>query len=64
MKKIAGFLAIVFLAGTLSVTAQTQPKPATKQAEKMECGKNCKMSYCSDKSKTAEKSSKAPVKKN
>lgn len=64
MKKISGFLAIAFLAGTLSVTAQTQPKPATKQAEKMECSKNCKMSACSDKSKTAEKGSTAPVKKN
>ena len=66
MKKISGFLAIAFLAGTLSVTAQTQPKPAAKQAEKMECkmGKGCKMSACSDKSKTAEKGSAAPVKKN
>ena len=64
MKKISQFLAIAFLAGTLSVTAQTQPKqngkPAGKTESKM-CGKDCKMSCC--KSKTAEKESKAPAKK-
>lgn len=66
MKKKSGFLAIAFFAGTLSVFAQTQPKSAEKAETKMECkmGKACKMSACSDKSKTAEKSSKATVKKN
>lgn len=65
MKKISGFLVIAFFAATLSVTAQ-EPKSAPKPAEKMECkmGKDCKMSCCSDKSKTSEKASKASKKKN
>lgn len=65
MKKLSGFLAIAFLAGTLSLSAQNQPKQNTKPADKKEskmCGKDCKMSCC--KSKTEEKDSKAPAKKN
>jgi uncharacterized protein YceK len=65
MKQISGFLAMAFLAGTLSVTAQTQPNQNTKPAEKKEskmCGKDCKMSCC--KSKPEEKNTKAPAKKN
>lgn len=56
---------MAFLAGTLSVTAQTQPNQNTKPAEKKEskmCGKDCKMSCC--KSKPEEKNTKAPAKKN
>jgi len=65
MKKISGFLAIAFFAATLTVTAQ-EPKSAPKPGEKMECkmGKDCKMSGCSDKSKTSETAPKAPKKKN
>jgi|GEM_PF-1725098 len=65
MKKISGFLAIAFLAGTLSLNAQDQPKQNTKAAGKKEskmCGKDCKMSCC--KAKSEEKDSKAPEKKN
>jgi preprotein translocase subunit SecG len=65
MKKITGFLAITFLAGALSLSAQDQPKQNSKPADKKEskmCGKDCKMSCC--KSKTTEKDSKAPEKKN
>jgi len=65
MKKITGFLAITFLAGALTLSAQDQPKQNSKPADKKEskmCGKDCKMSCC--KSKTTEKDSKAPEKKN
>lgn len=65
MKKLSGLLAIALLAGTVSVIAQNEPKQNTKPAEKKEskmCGKDCKMSCC--KSKSEEKSSKAPTKKN
>jgi preprotein translocase subunit SecG len=65
MKKITGFLALTFLAGALSLSAQDQPKQNSKPADKKEskmCGKDCKMSCC--KSKTTEKDSKAPEKKN
>mgnify|MGYP000951341166 CR=1 FL=1 len=65
MKKLSGFLAIAFLAGTLSLSAQDQPKQNTKPSNKKEtkmCGKDCKMSCC--KSKSEEKDSKAPAKKN
>ena len=65
MKKISGFLAVTFIVGTLSVFAQAQPQQNTKPAEKKEskmCGKDCKMSCC--KSKSEEKDSKAPAKKN
>jgi preprotein translocase subunit SecG len=65
MKKITGFLAITFLAGALTLSAQDQPKQNSKPADKKEskmCGKDCKMSCC--KSKTTEKESKAPEKKN
>ena len=65
MKKISGFLAIAFFSATLSVTAQ-EPKAAPKTAEKLECkmGKDCKMSGCSDKSKSSETVPKASKKKN
>lgn len=65
MKKASVFLAIAFFAATLTLTAQ-EPKSAPKSAEKMECkmGKDCKMSGCSDKSKTSEKAPKASNKKN
>jgi len=65
MKKISGFLAIAFFAATLTVTAQ-EPKSASKPAEKMECkmGKDCKMSGCSDKSKSSETAPKVSKKKN
>ncbi|HQT22169.1 MAG: hypothetical protein B7X86_05085 [Sphingobacteriales bacterium 17-39-43] len=65
MKKLSGFLAIAFLAGILSLSAQDQPKQDKKAAGKKEskmCGKDCKMSCC--KSKTSEKDTKAPEKKN
>lgn len=65
MKKLSGFLAIAFLAGTLSLSAQDQPKQNTKPADKKEtkmCSKDCKMSCC--KSKSEDKDSKAPAKKN
>jgi len=65
MKKISGFLAFAFLAGTLSLNAQDQPKQSTKPAGKKEskmCSKDCKMSCC--KAKSEEKDSKAPAKKN
>ena len=65
MKKVTGFLAITFLVGTLGLSAQDQPKQNSKPADKKEskmCGKDCKMSCC--KSKTTEKDSKAPEKKN
>lgn len=65
MKKLSGFLAIAFLSGTLSLSAQDQPKQDRKTADKKEskmCGKDCKMSCC--KSKTSEKDTKAPEKKN
>ena len=64
MKKISGFLALTLLIGSLTLSAQTQPKQNTKPTEKKEskmCGKDCKMGCC--KSKTAEKGSKAPMKK-
>ena len=65
MKKLTGFIAITFLAGALTLSAQDQPKQNSKPAEKKEskmCGKDCKMSCC--KSKSEEKNSKAPAKKN
>lgn len=65
MKKLSGFLAITFLAVALSLSAQDQPKQNTKPLDKKEskmCGKDCKMSCC--KSKSEEKNSKAPAKKN
>lgn len=65
MKKLSGFLTIAFLAGTLSLSAQDQPKQNTKAADKKEskmCGKDCKMSCC--KSKSVEKDSKSTEKKN
>jgi preprotein translocase subunit SecG len=65
MKKLTGFLAIVFFAATLSLSAQ-EPKTTPKSEEKTECkmGKDCKMSCCSDKSKTDSKKSKTSKKKN
>lgn len=65
MKKLSGIFVIAFLAGTLSLNAQDQPKQNTKPADKKEskmCGKDCKMSCC--KAKSEEKDSKAPAKKN
>ena len=65
MKKLTGFLAITFLAGTLSLSAQDQPKQNTNPEDKKEskmCGKDCKMNCC--KSKSEEKETKAPAKKN
>jgi len=65
MKKLTAFLALTFIAGALSLSAQDQPKQNSKPADKKEskmCGKDCKMSCC--KSKTTEKDSKAPEKKN
>ena len=56
---------MAFFAATLSLTAQ-EPKSAPKPAEKMECkmGKDCKMSTCTDKSKSSEKAPKASKKNN
>jgi preprotein translocase subunit SecG len=65
VKKITGFLAITFLAGALTLSAQDQPKQNSKPADIKEskmCGKDCKMSCC--KSKSEKKDSKAPEKKN
>jgi thiamine biosynthesis protein ThiC len=65
MKKLTGFIAITFLAGALSLSAQDKPKQNTKPSDKKEskmCGKDCKMSCC--KSKSEEKDSTAPAKKN
>ena len=65
MKKITGFLAITFLAGALSLSAQDQPKQNSKPADRKDnklCGKDCKMGCC--KSKSEEKDSKTPEKKN
>lgn len=59
MKRLTGFLSIVFLAASLSVSAQNEPKKDMKKGEKMECkmGKRCKMSCCSGKDKKEDKSS-------
>jgi preprotein translocase subunit SecG len=65
MKKLTAFLALTFIAGALTLSAQDQSKQNSKPADKKEskmCGKDCKMSCC--KSKTTEKDSKAPEKKN
>jgi Spy/CpxP family protein refolding chaperone len=65
MKKLTAFLALTFIAGALTLSAQDQPKQNSKPPDKKESkmwGKDCKMSCC--KSKTTEKDSKAPEKKN
>jgi preprotein translocase subunit SecG len=65
MKKLTAFFALTFIAGALTLSAQDQPKQNSKPADKKEskmCGKDCKMSCC--KSKSEEKETKAPAKKN
>jgi preprotein translocase subunit SecG len=58
MKRLTAILSIVFLASSLSVSAQNEPKKEIKKGEKMECkmGKGCKMSCCSGKEKKEDSS--------
>lgn len=65
MKKLTAFLALTFIAGALTLSAQDQSKQNSKPADRKDskmCGKDCKMGCC--KSKSEEKDSKTPTRKN